>query len=252
MILLVHNIYFIGTRLNVKGKENKSETGKTKSTAATEDQKKGDNSSDSDDGDEIEKYKMNSDEKTKELDTVPELDEEHKTEYADNQIISTLNKNSSLSAKSTRVFIPSVQKSKNKGFEVDENGLLKISGFDDSLNIKFTSSLPGLFHKISKRFKTCPKMDITTYIKTLHNMYRQHFYKSLKKTGEFNDDTSAIIFPQILKFMWYTKCIQGKLLTLIIEDDIFDIKEVEETAKLSIDWNWLLKIYEEYTLNTKN
>ena len=175
----------------------------TKSTAPTEEHKRNEyfDSSDSDDGGETKRHKTNLDEKTKELDTVPELDEEHKTEYADNQFISTLNKNSSLSAKSTRVFIPSVQKSKNKGFEVDENGLLKISGFDDSLNIKFTSSLPELFQKISKRFKTCPKMDITTYIKTLHNMYRQHFYKSLKKTGEFNDDTSAIIFPQIVKFM---------------------------------------------------
>ena len=235
MILLVYNIYFIDTRLNVKGKENKSETGKTKSTAATEDQKKGDNSSDSDDGDEIEKYKMNSDEKTKELDTVPELDEERKTEYADNQFISNLNKNSLLSAKSTRVFIPSVQKSKNKGFEVDENGLLKISGFDDSLNIKFTSSLPELFQKISKRFKTCPKMDITTYIKTLHNMYMQHYNKCLKQTGEFNDSNSAIIFPQIVRFMIDKKFLQGELLELIVEKDLSDPKKIEEIPKVIID-----------------
>ena len=46
----------------------------------------------------------------------------------------SLIKKSSLSTKSSRIFIPSTLKSKNKGFEVDEKGLLRIiAGFDDSL-----------------------------------------------------------------------------------------------------------------------
>ena len=77
-------------------------------------------------------------------------------------------------------------------------------------------------------------MDTTTYINTLHNMYLQHYNKCLKQTGEFNDDTSAIIFPQILKFMWDRKFLQGKLLTQVIENDIFDLKEIEEASKIII------------------
>ena len=98
----------------------------------------------------------------------------------------------SLSAKSTRVFTPSVQKRKDKGFKVDKRGLLWISGFDNTLNLKFTNQLAELFQKISKRFKTSPKMETNTYIKTLHNMYQQHYNKCLRQTGEFTDDTSLI------------------------------------------------------------
>ena len=66
----------------------------------------------------------------------------------------------------------------------------------------------------------------------------------------FNDATSAIIFPQILRFMWDKKFIQGTLLTQIIENDIFDIEKIEESAKLYIDWEGLLKIFKEYSLQT--
>ena len=144
-------------------------------------------------------------------------------------------KKSSLSDKSTRVFVPAVQKSEDKGFKVDEKGLLRISGFNDNLNLKFTNQLAELFQKILKRFKTSPKMETSTYIKTLHNMYQQHYNKYLKQTGEFTDNTSAIIFPQILRFMWDRKFLQGKLLTQIIENDIFDLKEVEEASKIIVD-----------------
>ena len=147
----------------------------------------------------------------------------------------SLIKKSLLSTKSTRVFVPEVQKSKDKGFKVEEKGLLQITGFDDKLNLKFTNQLAELFQKISKRFKPTPKMDTTTYIKTLHNMYTQHYNKCLRQTGEFNDDVSAIIFPQILRFMWDRKFLQGKLLTQVIENDIFDIKEIEETSKVTIN-----------------
>ena len=98
----------------------------------------------------------------------------------------------SLSAKSTRVFVPVVQTSKDKGFKVDERGLLQITGFDNKLNNKLTNQLAELFQKISKRFKVTPKMETNTYIKTLHNMYQQHYNKYLKQTGEFTDDTSLI------------------------------------------------------------
>ena len=148
---------------------------------------------------------------------------------------SSINKKSSLSAKSTRVFTPSIQKSIDKGFEVDEKGLLRISGFDDRLNLKFTNQLAELFKKVSTRFKVSQKMETATYIKTLHNMYLQHFNKNFKQTGEFNDDTSAVIFPQIIKFMEHKKFLQGKLLTQVIENDIFDIKEIEETSKVTIN-----------------
>ena len=132
-------------------------------------------------------------------------------------------KKSLLSANSKRVFKPSAQKSKEKGFKVDEKGLLKITGFDDDLNLNFTNQLAELFKKLSERFKATEKMDTTTYIKTLHNMYDQHFTKSFKKTNTFNDEASSKIFPQIIRFMWDKKCIQGKFLTKVIENDIFDI-----------------------------
>ena len=66
-------------------------------------------------------------------------------------------------------------------------------------------------------------------------MYLQHYQKCFKQTGEFNDDASAILFPQIIKFMWDKKLIQGKLLTQIIENDIFDKMEIEDFSKLIID-----------------
>ena len=47
--------------------------------------------------------------------------------------------------------------------------------------------------------------------------------------------------------MWYKKFVQGKLLTQVIENDIFDIKDIEEAAKITIDWEGLLKIFEEYS-----
>ena len=47
--------------------------------------------------------------------------------------------------------------------------------------------------------------------------------------------------------MWYKKFIQGKLLTQVIENDIFDIKDIEEAAKITIDREGLLKIFEEYS-----
>ena len=154
----------------------------------------------------------------------------------------------SLSAKSTRVFIPSVQKSKEKGFEVDEKGLLRISGFDEGLNLRLTSGLPELFKKISNQFKVSAKMDTTTFIKTLHNKYWQHYNKFCRQTKEFNKCTSAIIFPQILKFMSDKNFINGKFLTQIIENDIIDLEEIEEESKIIINWGALNKLSDEYPL----
>ena len=131
--------------------------------------------------------------------------------------------------------MPEVQTSQDKGFEVDEKGLLKITGFGDSLNLKFTNQLAELSQKISKRFKVDTKMDTATYIKTLHNMYLQHYNKHFKQSGEFNEDTSDIIFPQIVKFMFSKKFIQGKLLKQVIDNSIFDIKEIEEASKVTIN-----------------
>ena len=144
-------------------------------------------------------------------------------------------KKSLLSIKSTRVFVPAVQTSKDKGFKVDERELLQITGFDDSLNLKFTNQLAELFKKISTRFKLSPKMETITYIKTFHNMYRQHFNKFFKQTDEFNDVVSAIIFPQIIKFMHYKKFLQGNFLTQIIDKDIFEINKIEEEYKVTIN-----------------
>ena len=152
-----------------------------------------------------------------------------------------------LSAKSTRVFTPSFKKNKEKGYEVDEKGLLRISGFDDRLNLKLTSGLPELFKKISTRFKVSPIMDTTTYIKTLHNMYWQHYNKHLRETGEFNDETSAILFPQIMEFMWDQKFIEGEFLTQIIENGIFDLEKIKKASMISVDWESLFKIFKEYS-----
>ena len=132
---------------------------------------------------------MNFDEPKMQLDTILEKDEqdyerdeEDKIEMPEKQQTQTETdsipaKKSLLSTKSTRVFAPLAQKSKDKGFEVDEKGLLRISGFDDILNFKFTNPLAEFFKKTSIRFKTSPKMDTATYIKTLRNMYLQHYNK---------------------------------------------------------------------------
>ena len=48
--------------------------------------------------------------------------------------------------------------------------------------------------------------------------------------------------------MWDRKFLQGKLLTQIIENDIFDLKQVEEASKVTIDWKTLIKIFKEYSL----
>ena len=82
-------------------------------------------------------------------------------------------------------------------------------------------------------------------------MYQQHYNKFFKQTGEFDEDASAIIFPQIIKFMWEKKYIQGKLLDQIITNSIFDRKEVEEIAKLKINCEELLKYFNEYKLKAQ-
>ena len=64
-------------------------------------------------------------------------------------------------------------------------------------------------------------------------MYLQHYNKNFKQTGEFNDDTSAIIFPQIMKFMLHKKLIQGNLLSQIVEKNIFDTKKSWKHLKSS-------------------
>ena len=79
-------------------------------------------------------------------------------------------------------------------------------------------------------------------------MYYQHYSKHLKETGEFNNETSSILFPQIIKFMYHRKFIQGRLLALLVENDSFDIKDIEETAKLTIDCEGLLHIFNDYSL----
>ena len=231
-------------------------------TAPTEIQKKeckDDDSSDSDDEDETKRHKMNLDEDTKQLNTIFELGEDDfksdeedkiqmpKKEATQNTVDFRSREEWSLSATSTRVSIPSVQKSKEKGFEVDEKGLLRISGFGDMLNLKLTSGLSELFRKISIRFKQSPKMDTTTYIKTLRNMYFQHYNKLLKQTGGFNDRISAILFPQILRFMYDKNFIKGKFLTQIIKNGIFDLEEIEEASKIIVDWDGLNKIFKEYS-----
>ena len=231
-------------------------------TAPTEIQKKeckDDDSSDSDDEDETKRHKMNLDEDTKQLNTIFELGEDDfksdeedkiqmpKKEATQNTVDFRSREEWSLSATSTRVFIPSVQKSKEKGFEVDEKGLLRIPSFDDMLNLKLSSGLSELFRKISIRFKQSPKMDTTTYIKTLRNMYFQHYNKLLKQTGGFNDRISAILFPQILRFMYDKNFIKGKFLTQIIENGIFDLEEIEEASKIIVDWDGLNKIFKEYS-----
>ena len=112
-----------------------------------------------------------------------------------------------LSTENTNIITQSNQNSDDKGFEVDERRLLKISGFDARLNIKFTNQLAELFQKISGRFRITPKIDTITCLKTLHNMYLQHFTKSFKNTREFNDESTLKIFCQIMKYMKHEELI---------------------------------------------
>ena len=148
----------------------------------------------------------------------------------------------------SKVFRKSASTNKNDGFKIDSKGLLNISGFDESLNTKFTNQLAEFFKKTSKRFKVSPKMDTISYIKTLYNMYLQHYSKNFKQTGEFNDEASSKLFPQIIKFMHHNKLIQGKLLTQIVENNLFSIREIEENSKLTVDCEGLLRIFNEYEL----
>ena len=209
---------------HTKSTADKSSSDKTKSTVDTsKKEKKEDQSDDTDEEDETRRQHTNLAEKQKQLDTIFEVDEEEKVEKLETPSnrttkTSSLIKKSSLSAKTTRIFTPSTLRNKDKGFEVDEKGLLKITKFSDSLNIKFTNQLAEFFKKTSVRFKNCPKMDTTTYLKTLYNMYNQHYNKHFKETGEFNSETSSILFPQIIKFMYHRKFIQGRLLTLFITE----------------------------------
>ena len=50
----------------------------------------------------------------------------------------------------------------------------------------------------------------------------------------------------LFKFMYHKKLIQGELLTLIVEKDIFDIQEIEDTSKLNIDCKGMLELYENF------
>ena len=56
-----------------------------------------------------------------------------------------------------------------------------------------------------------------------------------KETEEFNDSNSAIIFPQIVRFMIDKKFLQGELLEQIIEKDLSDFKKIEAISKVIID-----------------
>ena len=51
--------------------------------------------------------------------------------------------------------------------------------------------------------------------------------------------------------MYYKKFIQGILLTQIVENNIFDAKEIEDTCKLDIDCKGLLNISEKYSYKTE-
>ena len=159
--------------LNKKAAD-KSSSGHTKSTADKSNEEKEENKSDGDTDEEDNTIRQHANltEQQKQLNPIDEVDEEEdKVEMPETPsnraaTSTSLIKKSSLSTKSYRMFKPSILKSKDKGFEVDEKGLLKITGFDDSLNIKFTNHLAEFYKKTSVRFKFSPKMDTTAYLKT--------------------------------------------------------------------------------------
>ena len=134
----------------------------------------------------------------------------------------------------------------NKGFEIDSEGVLEISGFDDILNIKLSSLLGEFFKRISARFKNIPYLDTLTYLRTLHNLHLQYWNKQFKKIGEFNEEISTKIFTQVIKFMNYKKLIQGKLLKILIELNIIDIRQIDDASKLEIDRELTQEIAELY------
>ena len=230
----------------------------TKSTAdITNEIKEQDSNENSGDENNSIRIHANFKEKQKSLCTIYEANEEDKSDGVEISPQKSITESSqsnelALLSKSSKVFKPPTIQSKDRGFAVDDKGLLKITGFDDGLNGKFTNYLPELFNKVSKRFKVSQIMDTATYIKTLHNMYFQHYNKHLKSSGEFNDDTSSIIFPQILKFMHHQKFIQGQLLNLLIGKDILDVRNIEQSSRITIDCEGLMNLFDEYAVNKKS
>ena len=230
----------------------------TKSTAdITNEIKEQDSNENS--GDENNSIRINANfkEKQKSLCTIYEANEEDKSDGVEISPQKSITESSqsnelALLSKSSKVFKPPTIQSKDRGFAVDDKGLLKITGFDDGLNGKFTNYLPELFNKVSKRFKVSQIMDTATYIKTLHNMYLQHYNKHLKPSGQFNDDTSSIIFPQILKFMHHKKLIQGQFLTFLVDKNILDAKNIEQSSRVTIDCEGLMNLFDEYVVNKKS
>ena len=129
------------------------------------------------DGNEKSKHKI---EDQKDSGTITE--EENKfeiPEIQDNQTInnSELIEESKLSSNSSTQNLSTDLENEEAKANVDKNEILKIEGFAGSLNIKLTNQLAELFKKISIRFKDGVKMDTVTFLKTLHNMYKQHFKK---------------------------------------------------------------------------
>ena len=111
--------------------------------------------------------------------------------------------------------------------------------------------MPELLEKISSRFKSCQKMNTTTFIKSLHNMFLQHYNKHLRDRNEFNAEISSKLFPQLLKCLYTKKFLQGKFLKNLIDKKIFKIENIEESSKVTIDCESLSTIYERSNSNQK-
>ena len=164
---------FISQPTGLKGKSIVTASDGSKITRDTRASKAGQEK----DGNEKPKHKI---EDHKNLGTITE--EEDKYEISETQDDQTINnfeqiEESKLSPNSSTQNLSTDLENEEAKANVDKNEILKIEGFAGSLNIKLTNQLAELFKKISIRFKDGVKMDTVTFLKTLHNMYKQHFKK---------------------------------------------------------------------------
>ena len=136
---------------------------------------------------------------------------------------------------------------KNKGYEIDKHGWLIITKFDKALNVKITGSLSELFKRISMRFVVNNRIDSLSCIKTLFSMHTHHFKKFINK-GELDEESSKIIFDQILTYMKDHNLISGDYFAYVVENKIFEIDKISEASRTVVDCSALKKVSNKYLL----
>ena len=78
-------------------------------------------------------------------------------------------------------------------------------------------------------------------------MHTHHFKKFINK-GELDEESSKIIFYQILTYMKDHNLISGDYFAYVVENKIFEIDKISEASRTIVDCSALKKVSNKYLL----